>query len=186
MAGVFKMETPIDYNAVLADLRKKREEIDRAIAGIEIVLGLAPSSASASVATTHGHSASGDLGEDAFFGMSIAEAAKKYLQFKKKPQTTQVIAAALKAHGLQNASESFSNTVGSVINRNADPSNNPTFVRVGRATWGLKSWYPNHKPKPAKPAQDGKQSSEANAQAQDEEMLSGDEQIEEGNAKDLV
>lgn len=162
------METDIpaiDYNAVLVDLRKKRDEIDKAICGIEIILGLTPSASPTSTPQAH----SNHIAEDAFFGLSIAEAAKKFLNIKKKPQTTKQIAEALTAGGLQNASGNFGNSVGSVLNRNAATATS-TFVNVSRGTWGLRSWYPNYRPKTAK---GGSESKESGLEGQ-ESNLNGD------------
>lgn len=131
--------TTIDYNAVLVDLKKKRDELNKAISGIEVMLGIS-SSATAPAGITAQSNLPVHIQEDTFFGMSIVEAAAKYLAMKKKTQTTKQIAEALEAGGLQNQSGNFGNTVGSVLNRNAD-SSSPTFVNISRGTWGLASWY---------------------------------------------
>jgi len=138
--------TAIDYNAVLADLKKKRDELDKAIAGIEVIIGLAPNSGVQAAQPQPSLAANAPIPEDAFFGMSIVEAANKYLQIKKKPQTTKQIAEALEAGGLTNQSGNFGNTVGSVLNRNV-ASANPIFANISRGTWGLSSWYGNRRPK---------------------------------------
>ncbi len=54
----------IDYEAVLADLRAKRDKLDAAIAGIETMLGIRGLSASADAASQAGGKPSngGDLG----------------------------------------------------------------------------------------------------------------------------
>src|SRR2546430_8646508 len=99
---------PIDYQTVLADLRRKRDELDKAIAGIEIILGLTPSGGAAlGAAAANGEPA--EVRPDSFFGMSIANAAQKYLLMVKKPQTTPEIASALHRGGLHNQSENFGN-----------------------------------------------------------------------------
>lgn len=139
---------PIDYEAVLADMKRQRDALDAGIAGLEVMLGYKPSGA---VVLTPGSSplmsvATGQLPDDAFFGMSITEAAKKYLTFRKKTQTTAEIAEALSTHGYTNRSANFGNTVGSVLTRNAEGSS-PIFAKVSRGTWGLTSWYPNYRPK---------------------------------------
>lgn len=144
----FKMETNngvqiIDYNVVLADLKRKRDELNAAIAGIEAML----LGAGAPIATPAGASPTPTtIGPDTFFGMSIAQAAQKYLNMKKRPQTAPEIAAALIEGGLQNQSGKFPNTVGSVLNRNSE-GDAPTFVKVSRGTFALRTWYPNYRPK---------------------------------------
>lgn len=146
------METTpgIDYQAVLADLKKKREDLDRAIVGVEQLLGLPPSSngdaSIAPAATLSGPSPINDaqIREDAFFGMNIVSASQKYLEMRKKPATPVEIATALIAGGLPTRSDRLHNTVNSVLNRNAH-SSSPIFAKVKRGTWGLRVWYPNYR-----------------------------------------
>jgi hypothetical protein len=140
----------IDYAAVLADLKAKRADLDVAIAGIERMVGLATAAQGAASidVTQHGS----DVEPDSFFGMSIADAAKKFLAMKKKPQTTADIAEALEKGGMTHTSGNWGNTVGSVLNR-IDGSTGE-IVRVKRGTWGLASWYPGRK-RPEKPKDEG-------------------------------
>src|SRR5258706_13233176 len=144
-------ETPeIDYQAVLADLKRRREHLDTAIAGVEKVLGLPPSSngdasvASAAPASGPAPTRDGQIREDAFFGMNIVSASQKYLEMRKKPATPAEIATALIAGGLTTRSDRLHNTVNSVLNRNAQ-SSSPIFAKVKRGTWGLRVWYPNYR-----------------------------------------
>lgn len=133
----------VNYEAVLADLRAKRDKLDAAIAGIEAMLGVAPSALSqpesATVATGQ------DIQFDTFFNLSIPDAARKLLTMRKRAQTTQEITSALEAGGFKHQSEAFGNTVGSVLNR-IDKAGGD-IVKVGRAKWGLAAWYPNGKRK---------------------------------------
>lgn len=89
-------ELPINYDSVLADLRAKREKLDAAIAGIELMLGLSSPSAATSPNTPI---QAQEVESDSFFGMSIPDAARKFLGMRKKPQTTQEIADALNRGG---------------------------------------------------------------------------------------
>src|SRR5262245_18228097 len=111
--------TGIDYHAVLADLKAQREKLDAAIAGIETMLGMQASSGAAQVGASK-LAAPTEIKSDTFFGMSIVNAAEKYLNMVKAPKANPEIAAALEKGGLHNTSGNFANTVGSVIARNAD------------------------------------------------------------------
>ena len=147
------METPsIDYQAVLADLEKKRDDLDKAIAGIRLLIGLPQ--ASNNGAQAEPPAGSGSMGppaprgssdqnipSDAFFGMSIPAAAQKFLSIRKKPATSPEIAQALEAGGYNHQSSNLANTLNTALTRNPD-----MFAKVKRGTWGLRSWYPNFRP----------------------------------------
>ena len=85
-----------------------------------------------------------DIPDDAFFGMSIGEAAKKYLSMVKKKQSIREIADALDSGGLPHASGDFAGTVATMLRRHANKD--PELVRVGRGDWGLSAWYGNRRP----------------------------------------
>ncbi len=138
----------IDYAAVLADLEAKKAQIESAI---EAIRGLAggglPSAAGESAGRTKSNPATSEIALDTFFGLSIPEAAKKFLAMRKRPATTPEIVEALTRGGQQNASsENFPVTVGAIINRAY--RNGAGIMRVSRGVWGLAEWYPN---KPRKP-----------------------------------
>jgi hypothetical protein len=131
-------DTAVNYEAVLSDLKAKRAAIDSAIAAIEAILG---QGSSIPVPTIQGPTA--EIRPDSFFGMSIPEAAKKFLVMSKKPRSTQEIAEALLNGGMTSASGNFANSVGSVLNRQDKSSGE--IVRVSRGLWGLAEWYPGRK-----------------------------------------
>lgn len=138
----------VDYAAVLADLRAKRSKLDAAISGIETMLGIAGAALDAGISAPMGVGGS-EIKSDSFFGMTIPDAAKKFLGMKKGPKSTVEIAQALKAGGIQaGTSGNFGNTVGSVLNRNYTQGGG--IVRIGRGVWGLAEWYPNRPRKPNK------------------------------------
>lgn len=125
------------YDAVLADLKAKRDQIDQAIAAIEGIRGGAsPAGAAKAVSAEPGLNTPG-----AFLGMTIPEAAKKLLTHKRQPMRNPDIAAAFKVGGLHMNSADPVNTIGSVLTRRANDVGD--IVKVGRGTWGLKEWYPN-------------------------------------------
>ena len=152
---VSKMEanSPIDLHAVLAAFEKKRAALDAAIAGVKVLLN-DPEFAQVAVVGIGGVGAAlselsqgtektiilDDLDEHAFFGMSVAKAAQKYLSIKKKPASAQEIADAVEKGGFPVQSAQFGKTVTTTMYRGSD-----TFVKVKRGLWGLKTWYPNYR-----------------------------------------
>lgn len=130
----------IDYEAVLADLKARRAALDASIAGIELMLGHA---GSASPSGTGSKSSETKIVEkDTFFGMGIADAAKKYLSMTRRPQNTKDIVQALESGGLTHTSKNFVNTVFSVLKRQEKQVGD--IIRVKR-DWGLAEWYPGYK-----------------------------------------
>ncbi|MDD4617150.1 MAG: winged helix-turn-helix domain-containing protein [Alphaproteobacteria bacterium] len=123
------------YEAVLADLLSKKDQIDKAIQAIELVRGSSYVSASSAGTQTSYADAPG-----AFLGMSIAEATKKLLLSTRKQMNNAEILAALKKGGMVMNSADPINTLGAVLTRRY--KENGDIVRVDRGTWGLKEWYP--------------------------------------------
>jgi hypothetical protein len=150
-------QEPVNYEAVLVDLRARRAQIDAAIAAIEqlqnVLAGQPGGGGGDGGPSTRAIDLS-DIEDDAFFGLSIVEAAKKYLGMVKRKQGVKEIAEALDRGGLPHTSTDFVNTVGTMLRR----ANDPDLAKVGRGDWGLASWYGNRRPKqePAKKAKKGK------------------------------
>lgn len=133
------------YDAVLADLQAKRDQIDQTIRLLE---SMRTSGGSTAPLNCQAAATSAD-DPGAFLGMSIPEAAKRLLASKKRSMTNGEISAALQAGGLAMTSADPSNTIGSVLTRRFHQIGD--IVRVDRGTWGLKEWYPNrHFRAPAK------------------------------------
>src|SRR5665213_4513926 len=90
------------------------------------------------------------ISHDTFFGMTISDAAQKYLSMTKATKSTADIAAALEHGGLKHSSKDFPANVRSIIGQRDE------FVRVPNGDWGLADWYPGlgrgRKVKPEKPA----------------------------------
>lgn len=131
---------PVDpYEAVLADLRAKRDEISRVIATLEAFhTGSAQVAVARPVETdvTIQNDNAGD-----FLGLSIVDASKRALASRRKTMSNPEIAAALKAGGLMLKSREPNNTIGSVLTRRFQQFGD--IVRVERGQWGLAEWYPN-------------------------------------------
>ena len=135
------------YDAVLADLRAKREAIDAAIATLESLrdgrLGIAAPAWQSTFPTK-----TVEPGDDAgmFLGMSISDAAKKLLKLRMRALSNAEIMKELQAGGLVLSSNEPQNVIGSVLTRRF--GNVGDIVRVDRGVWGLKEWYPGRTFKP--------------------------------------
>ena len=125
------------YEAVLTDLRAKRDQLDQTIKLLE-------AQRSGGARPTAGEQSNQNAsfeGPGAFLGMSIADAAKKLLMSRKTPLGNADILAGLKAGGLPMQAANPINIVGSVLNRRFNDIGD--IVRIGRGMWGLAEWYPN-------------------------------------------
>jgi len=122
--------------AALATLEAKRDEIEQAIKVVRGLIGQPPAT---NTSSTHKHQTSNTLTPTIFFGMGVADAAKRYLAIVKEPKTAPDIAKALQSHGIKTVSKNFSATVFSALDRCAT---NGEMVRPKRGQWGLAEWYP--------------------------------------------
>ena len=129
------------YEAVLADLRARRERIDQAIATIEAIRGdpslIAGRKPDASPVTPTMEEVSGSP----FLGMTIVDAVRKLLMQRRRDMGVIEIASALQEGGLILNSAQPPNTVGSVLTRRFNDYGD--IVRVRRGTWGLREWHPH-------------------------------------------
>lgn len=127
----------IDYVAVLADMKAKRARLDAGIAAIEAMLKLPGGATTPSPQSP----AAVEIVSGMFSGLSIPDAAKKFLAVRKHQATTPQIVEGLRQGGQRNAaSRSFPNTVASVLAR--VDANAAGIVHVGRGTWALAEWAP--------------------------------------------
>lgn len=131
----------IDYRAVLADLLEKRANIDRAIAGVEALLGVS-SVAGGDTSGIGGQIAPGTSPNTAgaLLGLSITDAAKKVLAAQRRPLRNPEMESFFKAGGLVLNSKDWANTIGAVLTRRSIEVGD--IVKIDRGTWGLKEWYP--------------------------------------------
>jgi hypothetical protein len=135
------------YEAVLADLRAKRQQIDNTIALLE---GLRSGGGNP---VSHGGGAPAesarqpgnrpDLGPGAFLGMTIPDAVRKLLATERRQMQTSEIVVQLERGGLVLTSADKVNTVGSVLLRRFNTVGD--VVRVSRGLWGLQEWYPGRR-----------------------------------------
>jgi hypothetical protein len=142
---------PSEYDAVIADLENQVIELQGTI---EILkrqrdkAGMAgvPGPSEPSTNPKRGHSPTGGssttsvIASDAFFGMSIVDAVKKYLSLIRKPQDTRAIMEALERGGFRHTSKNFYGTIFSVVRRRAKTDGD--IVKVSSGLWALTDWYP--------------------------------------------
>jgi hypothetical protein len=143
---------PNPYDAVLNDLRAKREQIDQTIRLLESLRGGDGQHAAAEAAAPDAASIEKmrQINENQagmFLGMTIPDAAKKLLTIRRCALGNLEIATALQAGGLVMKSADPVNTVGAVMTRRFQQVGD--IVKVGRGVWGLKEWYPNRSFKPS-------------------------------------
>jgi hypothetical protein len=145
---------PINYDAVLADLKSRKAELEAAITAIEKITGQVSGSTPPS----------GGTGPHAFLGMSIPEATKAHLAATRRKQSTQDIMTALEAGGLPPSKYS---TVYAVLRRRE--------AQVGdiinmKGDWALSEWYPGYKRAKAKADLDEAVEESNNIQSSPEEV----------------
>jgi hypothetical protein len=148
-------EIPNAYDAVIADLELRRTQLDSAIdmmkrlkesvsswGGIAIPIGAGLGIGSGTISgtgtiTEAPFSESENIPSDAFFGMTIADAAVKYLDkwASRKPQSTNTIVDALERGGQKRSKYT---TVYGILSRRAKKEGDVVNVK---GDWGLRSWY---------------------------------------------
>jgi hypothetical protein len=139
-------DQPSVYDAVIADLRAKRDEIDALIQRLELFRnwvpppmgGLAPEPSLLSQATASPPS-SRQIAPGTFHGMGIQEAVKKLLLLRKRTMSAPELSADLRAGGLDFNPKS----IASVLHRGF--MSGGEIVRKDRGQWGLQEWYPNQR-----------------------------------------
>jgi len=128
------------YGAVIADLKAKRDNLNKMIADLEAMSTGGISSAAEQGAETpiEQEKTGGDVND--FLGKSIPEATLILLGQERRKMRTKEIATALEAGGMEFSSASVTNTIGSVLNRRQSKVGD--IVSPDRGYWGLKEWYP--------------------------------------------
>jgi hypothetical protein len=121
------------YDAAIANLEAERDEINRLIDGLRRRSVRTDGAPFVPLARTGEES---EIQHDSFFGMTIADAARKYLGMVKATKSTSDICAALERGGLKHSSKDFPMTMRSTIRQSEG------FTRVPNGEWGLTEWYP--------------------------------------------
>lgn len=127
-------ETTGPFDAAIAELESRIRAMQITLETLKQLRaqsdGAGPSSASVP------RSVEAEVQHDSFFGMTIADAAKKYLSMVKRTQSTGEIAVALESGGLKHASKDFQQTLRATLGQKGE-----LFLRVN-GDWGLNEWYP--------------------------------------------
>ena len=126
-------QTPTPYDLVIADLEAKRDQINATIEMLR-ALGATGAIALPLPASPQRTPEPEAITKDSFFGMTVPDAARKYLNMVKVTKPNAVLCAALLAGGFKTQSSNFSEVVRSTLQRNQD------FVKVS-GEWGLAEWY---------------------------------------------
>jgi hypothetical protein len=139
----------ISISSMISQLKEQQTALAEAIGALEKLESLGFGSMKAP-ADFSSNGISREIQQDTFFGMSIAEAAKKYLNMSgKKPQSTDGITDALGRGGLNVTRDSVGTILVRVANQDGD------IVRVGRGIWGLLEWYPGRPRRAKKKTENG-------------------------------
>ncbi len=127
-------QTSINYKAVLADLVARRAKLDTAILAIEEIAG---SDGNDTAVPSHPKLGSMPTTTREYRGMTIADAAIKFLKTAGSPQLTGTIAEALRLGGINSNSKSMYRTLYNTLNTRRDKHQDVT--KEG-AKWGLAEW----------------------------------------------
>jgi len=133
------MSADADYLAVLADLKKRREDLDAAIVAVESII------ASLNLSTTPTKVRGAEsVPPDAFLSLTIPEAAIKYLGMVRSSQSVAQIWEALKRGGLPHTKYA---AVYNALTRREDLAGD--IIKLEDSNWGLAVWYPR-RPSPTR------------------------------------
>jgi DNA-directed RNA polymerase delta subunit len=131
-----KENAPTQYAAVLADLYAKRDEIESAINTILFLQGSGSSAAPSGVANGGARPVrAGVIPSNAFFGMSLVDAAKKYIELSQAKRTLPQIVKGLEEGGMPPQKR---DTVYAALRRRESMVGD--IQKVGEE-WGLKDWF---------------------------------------------
>ena len=131
-----KDNAPTQYDAVLADLYTKRDEIESAINTILFLQGSGSTATPSGVANGGARpSRAGVIPSNAFFGMSLVDAAKKYIELSQAKRTLVQIVKGLEEGGMPPQKPG---TVYAALRRRESTVGD--IMKVGEE-WGLKDWF---------------------------------------------
>lgn len=121
-------------SAAIADLQAWQDQIAGAIQTLQLFMERGPM-IPVSAPPGAPHHTGGHITGDAFFQMTVPDAAEKYFKIVKVTKEIPELAAALLKGGLKSSSAKFPNMVRTIVSRD------PRFVKTD-AGWGLTEWYP--------------------------------------------
>jgi hypothetical protein len=129
-------QEPSHIDAAIADLEVWLERISTAIETLRHLQSQGGALPDSPVPIGAGRaSLNGDIPHDAFFQMTVPDAAEKYLTLTKKTKPTSELANALLKGGLKSAAKNFPSMLNTILSRES------RFVKVNKE-WALTAWYP--------------------------------------------
>lgn len=133
------------YSAVIADLKSKRDALNKMISDLEALSsgGITPETESKQEDSEPAEvlfDEPAKTTQNDFLGKSIPDATVTLLTQERRKMRTKEIAEALKAGGMEFSSGNPTNSVGSILNRRQKQHGD--VVSPDRGYWGLKEWYP--------------------------------------------
>lgn len=128
------MAETTDYGPTIADLERKRDEIDRTIAMLRAFAGLP----SVDMARTGPPGGPVEFTNKHFFKMATPDAILLYLESVKEARAAARITSDLLAHGFITTSSTPSEVIRTALRRLEDSGK---VVQV-KKEWGLPEWYP--------------------------------------------
>jgi hypothetical protein len=127
------------YEAVISDLESKIAAMQSMIDNLRAMSGgVGPVTGLAAAQHVVPQANGAAFAHDAFFGMTVADGAKKFLAATKKTATVGTIGEALVAGGWKTAAKNIPENIRSILSRT------PEFVRIN-GEFGLAEWYPGRK-----------------------------------------
>ena len=146
------------YEAVIADLEAKRDKLTSVIDALKQLkeIGL-PATTLSAMAGAASVSIETSIPHDAFFGMKMPDAARKYLSTVKRTKPHAELCDALLDGGFQTSATNFREVVRSTLSRH------PDFVKI-KGQWGLREWYGNRGNKRPKKTPEGQEQEPQEAQ----------------------
>jgi hypothetical protein len=161
--------TAVDiYEPVIADLKSRIATLQAMLDNLENLRSGAPlQTSTARVPFLQVSGTAVNFGHDAFFNMTAADAAKKYLSAIKKTASISVLSDALVTGGWKTSAKNIPENLRAILSRH------PDFVRIN-SEFGLAEWYPGRKgtkkqgPTSAASSEDGEPDIEAMREAAEE------------------
>lgn len=123
------------YDAVIADLETKCLQITGVVEALKQLRTMGVPAFPGLTQVPARNVSESEIPHDAFFQMTIPDAAKKYMTLVKRTKPMADIIEALMRGGLKSSSKNVTNTIRSILSREG------SFVRVN-GEWGLAEWYP--------------------------------------------
>jgi len=145
------MADSIDYSPILADLMRRRAELDQAIATIQSLSAHDPDASATQQPSVSSRNGTASLGPNQFFGMTAPEAVLAYLNAVKRTRTAAQIASDVVAGGWSTTSNSPANTIRTTLVRLKDAGE---VVQVKGKEWGLVGWFPGLNKRKRQPVED--------------------------------